>query len=187
MIEFGLFGIIGLCILVFLQVLLVKKRMIQKIDVIAGMVFTIYSLVLIKIVFFPIPFQEKSIALFREINGNFSMNLIPLKSMLEIVITNDAGNIFYQLGGNFLLLLPMGLYLSIIFRKTSFKKLVLSIALTSAFIEMVQFLIGFAIDCQYRVVDIDDVILNILGGLVGLVIGRLIYPLYKRACEIILS
>lgn len=187
MIEFGLFGIIALCILVFLQVLFVKKGMIQKNDVIAGLVFTIYCLILIKIVFFPIPFQEKSIALIREINGNFSVNLIPLKSMFEIANTNNAVNIFYQLGGNFLLLLPFGLYISIIFRSTSIKKLVLSIIFTSVFIEMGQLLIGFVIDCQYRVVDIDDVILNILGGLVGMVIGRLVYPLYKRVCEIMIS
>lgn len=187
MIEFGLFGIIVLCVLVFLQVLLVKKKMIQKIDAIAGMVFTVYCLILIKIVFFPIPFQEKTLALIREINGSFSLNIIPLKSIVQIINENDIANIFYQLGGNFLLLLPLGLYIALMFRNISVKWLALTLTLTSVFIEMTQLLIGVAIDCQYRVVDIDDIILNILGGLVGVVIGRLVYPLYKKICEIIVS
>lgn len=187
MIEFGLFGIIGLLTLVIVQFLLVKREIINKIDVVAGIVFSIYCLVLIKIVFFPIPFQEEAISLIREINGNFSMNFIPTKSMLEIIKTNDIMNIFYQLGGNFLLLLPMGMYLSIIFSSLKFKRSVLVITFTSVFIEVIQLLIGFSIDCQYRVVDVDDTILNILGGILGLAIGKMVYPLYKKVCKIILS
>lgn len=187
MIEFGLFGIIGLLILVIAQFWLVKKEIIDRIDVIAGIIFSIYCLVLIKIVFFPIPFQKESISLIREINGNFSMNFIPIKSIIAIIKSNDIMNIFYQLGGNFLLLLPMGMYLSIIFSDFKLKRLALVIAFTSIFIELIQLIIGFSINCQYRVVDVDDVILNILGGLLGLAIGKMVYPIYQKVCKIILS
>lgn len=187
MIEFTLFGVIELLGLSFIQYILLKKKIVDKIDIIPGILFIIYSLVLTKIVFFPIPFQEESIMLYKEINGGFAMNVVPLKSIIEIIKTNDIRNIFYQIAGNFLLLLPMGIYISVIFSNVKFRRLALIIISTSVFIEVVQLIIGFSIGCQYRIVDVDDIILNVFGGIIGLAIGVMILPLYRKICNIFVS
>lgn len=185
MIEFRLFGIIGALALIMFQFQLVKKNGISKMDAIAGMIFGIYCLVLIKVVFFPIPFQTKVISLFRQMSGEFSVNLIPTHSILEIIRTNTMRNICYQIGGNLLLLLPMGMYLSVIFSHIKWKRLALVILGTSVSIEFIQLVIGLLIGCQYRVVDVDDIILNVVGGIFGLAIGRLFCPLYQKICRMI--
>lgn len=183
MLEFGLFGII-ICILsIITHVMLIKKRILEAVDIIAGIVFSLYLLFLIKYVFFPIPFQKESIEIIRQINGEFTFNIVPFKSMITICSQHNLHNTFYQLGGNLLLLFPMGIYLSVLFDNINMKKLLLAICFTSIFVELVQFLIGLGINCQYRVVDIDDVILNIFGGILGLMLGKLLSPIYNLLCK----
>ena len=187
MIEFYLFSIIAFVLLFILQLIAVKKNIIRKLDLIACIIFDFYIAFLIKFVFFPIPFQDTSIQIIREINGNFSFNLIPFKSVVSVFKIGDISNSIYQFGGNFILLLPMGIYISILFPKFNFKKKFIILAISSLSIEMIQLIIGLIINCQYRVVDIDDVIFNIVGGLIGLIIGLLLKPLYDKLCNMILS
>lgn len=187
MIEWYLFSVIAFVLLFIFQLNAVKKNIIRRLDLIACIIFDFYIAFLIKFVFFPIPFQDISIQSIREINGNFSFNLIPFKSLVLAFKIGDISNLIYQFGGNLILLLPMGIYISIIFSKFNIKNNLIIIAISSLSIEIIQFIIGLIINCQYRVVDIDDVIFNIVGGLIGLLIGLLLQPLYNKLCDIILS
>ena len=45
-------------------------------------------------------------------------------------------------------------------------------------IELLQFIIGFAIGYNYRSVDIDDFILNALGGYLGILFSKLFFKNY---------
>lgn len=54
-----------------------------------------------------------------------------------------------------------------LFKKKSFLKSLAFTVLFSVAIETAQFLIGLKIGYRYRSVDIDDVILNMMGGIIG--------------------
>ena len=54
---------------------------------------------------------------------------------------------------------------------------------SAAGIELLQFLIGLFIGVQYRSVDIDDVILNMIGFGIGYILHFAILPLYHSFIE----
>lgn len=63
------------------------------------------------------------------------------------------------------------------FIKKSFKradKVFIFLIGSSCIIEALQFLIGRIINYNYRVVDIDDIILNVCGGMVGYLVWRIV-------------
>lgn len=94
-----------------------------------------------------------------------SLNLIPFKTILvflnsscklqlEIIITNIFGNIAA--------FIPMGLLLPIIFRPiNNLKRIFYIVMLSTLTIEVFQYVLGVG------TTDIDDIILNTLGGIIG--------------------
>ena len=100
------------------------------------------------------------------IETNDKVNLVPFKT-IDIYQTWGKQNV-----GNFVMLLPLGIYLPVLyqrFRKSHNFFLVLLICLiVSVGIELLQ------LATSYRSADIDDVLLNTLGGGVGFLIYQLI-------------
>ena len=90
-------------------------------------------------------------------------NLIPFKEILRYDLTSIA--FLKQVIGNILLFVPLGYFVSHYCKLRSVIGITIVSLLSSATIEITQHFIG-------RSVDIDDVILNVLGGIVG-------YLLYK--------
>lgn len=77
-----------------------------------------------------------------------------------------------QLGGNLLLLAPMGVLVPVAWRAArSFGRTVAWGVLVSVGIEVLQFGLGVLVGEFYRVVDVDDVLLNVA----GVVLGRLVF------------
>jgi len=77
---------------------------------------------------------------------------------------------------NVIMLIPYGVLLPLLVRAAdSVRRLALLAALTSSGIELVQFLLGVTLGSR-RTVDINDLIANTLGALVGLLILRLALP-----------
>lgn len=91
--------------------------------------------------------------------------------------------------GNVILLFPLSLYLYIRYTNKNNEKMkvILCVVCVSLAIEFIQCIIGLIIGFQYRVVDIDDVILNTFGGIIGLLIGIIIKPLYAKISNKILE
>ena len=52
--------------------------------------------------------------------------------------------------------------------------------LVSAGIEFLQFFIGVILQYNYRSVDVDDIILNVIGAMIGYIIYLIIKPLYYK-------
>lgn len=92
-----------------------------------------------------------------------SLNLIPFKTMVEYLHSNyNPRIIFTNLIGNIAAFLPMGLLSPLIFKRiNSFKKITWIIFISSLTIEISQYILGVG------TTDIDDIILNTLGGIVG--------------------
>ena len=94
-----------------------------------------------------------------------SYNLIPFKTIGNYIFsasTTDIDVWFFNLFGNILAFMPLGFLLPIIFTKMrSYKKIALVTLLVSSAIEIAQYLV------RLGVADIDDVILNTAGGVLG--------------------
>ncbi|ANS73176.1 hypothetical protein AWM70_00075 [Paenibacillus yonginensis] len=85
-----------------------------------------------------------------------------------------SGN-YIQVFGNVLLLLPLPILLQLIAREQfSFKKTALISTIATFTIELLQLLIDFATHYPNKVADIDDIILNIFGALIGWFIFRVV-------------
>lgn len=130
--------------------------------------FGIYICFLLKVAFFPIPIQNEAVVGLR--NASLEYNFIPLHSIFNIFSENKAFPeiILLQILGNFVMLFPVGVYLPIIFRRCRSAKFMFLVLLSIGIIvETTQHILNIMVGFHYRSVDIDDVILNTLGGMLG--------------------
>ena len=97
-----------------------------------------------------------------------SSNFIPFKEMLRYEFGTKL--FFKNVVGNMLMFIPFGFFTSYFLKLKKFYSIFLLTLLTSITIETTQLLIG-------RVFDIDDIFLNIIGGLFGYFIFKIIYKI----------
>lgn len=94
-----------------------------------------------------------------------SSNFVPFQEMFRYRIFSDL--FFRNVIGNMIMFMPFGLFVSY-FLKLNQKKIILCLSLLVSFtIESTQYLIG-------RVFDVDDILLNVLGALLGYSVYRLL-------------
>ena len=67
----------------------------------------------------------------------------------------------------------MGIYLSLLIKKTSVRVYTIMIALISLVVEILQYIFALG------VADIDDLILNTIGGFIGIILFRKIHAIYQ--------
>lgn len=104
-----------------------------------------------------------------------SVNLIPFYTISDYLSGAQnpviaASNIL----GNILIFLPLGIYLQLLMKNKQIKTSAAVILLASVFIELLQYIFGLG------AMDIDDVILNCVGGISGILIYRGLFALLKR-------
>ena len=104
-----------------------------------------------------------------------SVNFLPFNDTLSYLFNPGVSEGFAKLNffGNILLLVPMGIYLQIMLRDKRVWKSLLIVFSISLIFEVFQY--GFGIGAS----DVDDIILNSLGGLVGILIYRGLLRLTK--------
>lgn len=108
--------------------------------------------------------------------NNRNVNLIPFKSISEGIDVYDGIRyrlIDIQIWANVLMFVPAGIYRMIFNKKNSKFKAFINIAIISVLAEIVQYVLAIG------VTDIDDVILNSLGGLIGIIIYSLLKMIFK--------
>lgn len=100
------------------------------------------------------------------------INIIPLRTITQYLTQSSNRNItITNIWGNIEAFIPMGFLLPIIFKKLNkFKKVFASVLIVSLLIEVLQYITGTGAS------DIDDVILNVLGG----ILGYLIYKVFRK-------
>ncbi|WP_336785812.1 VanZ family protein [Paenibacillus sp. MMO-177] len=105
-----------------------------------------------------------------------SVNLIPFYSISEF-ISGSTANLkrfaFANVVGNILLFIPLGVYLPLFKSNKRGTIILLFIFLISLFAEIIQGLLGIGI------ADIDDIILNTLGGWIGILWFKLLLLLLR--------
>ncbi|RVT58347.1 VanZ family protein [Niallia taxi] len=146
--------------------------MVRRFSTWAGyLFFTFYLLILLYLLFFS--------SYRHAVKGEISYNFIPFASILLDIrelgpfhLAMMTNNLF----GNILAFVPLGFFLPLLFRRfRHWKYSFICSLLLSISVELLQ-LIGKVGAC-----DVDDVILNTIGGLCGYICWRLLaYPLIKR-------
>ena len=108
-----------------------------------------------------------------------SFNAIPFQSIIyylkELFLGDKDSRMVARLNvlGNVILFIPMGLILGMIIHKKKIGLMALITVITSLSIEIIQFFIG-------RSFDIDDIILNVVGAIIGYLVCSLINQIKKR-------
>jgi glycopeptide antibiotics resistance protein len=146
-------------IMVFFSVLLTQRERIHLPSSLLLWLFIFYTLALLVLLFF------------RPNNPTYhSMNLIPF-STIAFYLSGKVDFLisFYNLSANIGLFIPYGIFLMIVFNKFIYNLLILPFVFISL-IEILQYM------THRGSLDIDDLILNML----GVFIGYLFYPIFKR-------
>lgn len=106
-----------------------------------------------------------------------SINLIPLHSIIDYLLGEDIGQRSFSLMnvyGNIILFIPLGIYLPMFKGDKRLGINVLWIFLLSLSVEIIQFIFGIGVS------DIDDIILNTLGGFIGIAVYKGLLYLLKN-------
>ncbi len=137
-------------------------------------VFICYILLLIKILF------SSRVSLFDLFNSqrtiNRSINLIPFYSIMEYVYGSSEivkRFSFANVVGNIFIFIPLGAYLSLFKKDKRFIVNIIYIFIVSLFVEITQGLLGIG------AADIDDIILNCLGGCIGILGYKFLFFILK--------
>lgn len=108
--------------------------------------------------------------------GWSSSNFIPFKEMFRY---SFGSNLFIKnVLGNIIMFIPYGFFVSYYLDLKKPLSAFLMVLLVSVSIETTQLLIG-------RVFDVDDIILNLIGGMIGFIIYKLIYIINSHLPELL--
>lgn len=99
-------------------------------------------------------------------SGAWGVNIVPFRTMKNYIKYSGFLHTLTNIFGNILIFIPYGILLPEIFPKyRKMTKVFLLSFVTSFFVEFIQFFIG-------RSVDIDDLILNVFGSIIGYLIWK---------------
>ena len=186
-IDINLLGFILLYFIIFIPYLFIsKKKRNSWVDyhVVLTSLFIFYVMSVAYFVFLPIDIIGEGDRIFQSnhlvgrdyltIMEVLNINLIPFRSIVSTIRTTPSELWLFILrgvGGNFLLLLPLPIFLCLyVTDRISIKKIFFISISTTILIEISQLAINFMTRWPNRIVDIDDVILNTMGAIVGYLI-----------------
>ncbi|KGL40868.1 hypothetical protein BMT55_16400 [Listeria newyorkensis] len=125
--------------------------------------------------------------LFRE--GVSGINIIPFATIWEIYMYSgdmDVSQGIFQVVANIIMFVPLGcLYPLCSKYKVSWKRMFLLAVALSVSIELLQLLQNIFYQVAFKYVDVDDLIWNVSGGLIGYALFRLCKPIFQKLRVII--
>lgn len=183
MLDFTLPAIvISIGYLLFFLLTFKKKRLIVHLFQAS---FVVYMSFVIKFTLFPFPFTKQTIQVMRtaELHRNspyeLSNNFIPFEFLA-------SGNLL-TLGviGNIALLAFLGIYIPLTSKRLhSWKAVLLITFFASLSIELTQLTVSKVVGFTYRIFNIDDIILNVVGACIVYGLLQLGIHLYKKFSEV---
>lgn len=145
-----------------------KEKKSVKFNIVCSL-FIFYVSLIIALTIFPIPYAHFNS------DYDYKYNFIPFSSIIGALGCGSITAMARQLLGNIIMFMPFGFLFPFVFRgikKRQLNTLLAGVAFSLS-IEAVQAIIGAAISYRYRVVDVDDIILNFAGLVLGCVIFKL--------------
>ncbi len=112
---------------------------------------------------------------FTDLNVNSGINIIPFSEILRYEIGTKM--FYYNVIGNIIIFIPFGYLISSYINPKRIWGIIITSLGTSSIVEFVQLQIG-------RSFDIDDIILNIVGAIIGYLLYKLLHNLYKHLPDI---
>ncbi|WP_258173528.1 VanZ family protein [Bacillus inaquosorum] len=144
----------------------------------------VYFFNLISVTLFPMPIDADLIKDMKYdsyipfVSGN---NFIPFYFFVDVYHEGLQYYVIRSIGGNLILLLPVGLLFPLLFKKlNNVKRILLTGFFISLFIELAQLSISVYIRSVYRSFDVDDLFLNTLGTVIGYWLFFILSMFYKR-------
>lgn len=170
--------------------IILKGKKGEKVNIFRGLliaIFTSYIAFLVGIALFPIDIYFQGSAYDNQIS---LFNYVPLKLILGQIfnigkvpnypVFMQIENLIRNLAKNLIFLAPLGFVLPILWKKYANLKSIVIISLTSALsIELLQFLEDCFNVAYHRITQINDVILNVAGAM----LGYAIYLILSQAVE----
>jgi len=136
----------------------------------------ILYIILVAVLLFLSPYRQAAYEL--NTAGSNPYNIIPFKTIIDYIKASSHINQsiwISNLFGNILAFLPLGIFLPWLFERfIGFWRTSGTILLATSLVESLQFL------TRVGSFDIDDIILNTLGGATGYVLIRITYQLFMR-------
>lgn len=163
-----------LCGITFLFLKLKNKNSSPKrLFILGATIFYFLSVFKLTILPITIRFDKDS---YPDISSVHYYQLVPFETIMSSFQYGNPIQVF----GNLVMLLPLPILLGFLRKRSinfiSFLKLV---TLVSLGIEFIQLLCNFATDVPNKVADVDDLILNVLGGILGWILIRLYFVALK--------
>lgn len=175
MLTYGYFYqllIVAVFAVIIIRMITLKK---DKMKIFAACIFMVYVVEAVGIFYFPV-FYDSRLRNF----GSPDINLIPFHSIMECVQHCSAGTIVEEVLGNVAAFLPLGLLLPILFEKLrSWKNILLCSLFLSVGIELIQLAESLITRIPGHTTDIDDVILNFIGGALGYLLFLALQAVWK--------
>ncbi len=134
----------------------------------------VYFLIMAKILFFKFITPMELFSDNRETVR--ALSLIPFKSIYNYVARSGFGNPIVVLNviGNILIFIPLGTVLLLLSENPSPKNVIKTVFFTSLLVEVIQFIFAIGIT------DIDDIILNTIGGVLGVLFYNVLKLVFKK-------
>lgn len=148
----------GFFALIIVESVLFIRKVGAKRKVMIGL-FVVYITLAVSVTLFPIPFQELY-------PSGYEYNFIPFKSIVDSLNAGLRPALTSVLG-NVILTMPFGFLITLLKDNKKFLNVLIFVVAFSFAIELTQHVIGIGIGYRYRNVDIDDLILNTIGGIIG--------------------
>ena len=157
---------LGICAIYLSLIFLIRKVSKKKLyDILFYGIMGLYFVIMLWILF-----QR------RASGGVRIINTAPFSTISSYFYIN--GGILHGYGlvnliGNILIFIPMGIYLSMLIKKTSVKAYTVLVAFISLGVEILQYIFALG------VADVDDIILNTIGGFIGILLFKKLHSIYE--------
>ena len=160
-----------------------KKTSKQKLFIVSMIYFI--SVFIIMMTLFPIPVDPVVLQYNRDMGFQYINNIVPFRMIYYIVKSETLGGIIYQLGGNLIMLFPLGYLIPMATdKKIDLKRAIFIMFCITFCIESAQLIIGKILNFNYRCFDVDDMILNTAGGVLGYIMLKKTYPIVRKFIKI---
>ncbi len=133
---------------------------------------------LVAVTLFPVPIDHQWLSELR-VRDTHTANIVPLATVAD-AIGRGPHYFLRQVGGNLLLLVPLGALVAHRCRRCGPVRVAGCCLAFSLSIELVQVLVSVFIRYPYRRFDIDDVLLNVCGGVCGFLVYRVAHAKPQR-------
>ncbi|MDF2934608.1 MAG: VanZ family protein [Chryseobacterium sp.] len=109
-----------------------------------------------------------------------ALEVIPFKTISEYLFSThfNLWIALMEIAGNIVLFIPLGMYVQMFKRNKKTLNCVTLICVISLCVEITQYILGIGYS------DIDDIILNTIGGLLGVFIYRIMYLVLKEDSKV---